>query len=312
MKPDVTAVGTTAFSTANGTGNDGESLTRTSMATPMVAGLAALVRTQHPDWTPPQVKADIMNTAGQDLYVAGSGDGSSAKYAPARVGAGRIRAAAALANDVLAYNSTDAGTVSVSFGPVQAAGKGPLSKKIKVENTGLSWVTYAVAYQGITAVPGVAYTVSPTAITLSARSSTTITVTLTIADPTKLTKTVDPTVGRTSADDYPRETLAEASGRVTLTPSSGARPVLRVPVYAAPRPASTMTQAARLTLPKGSSQSANLTLTGQGVANAVGTAAEISSIAAGVTLQATSGRSPKCTYAEQPSCYRLPEDRGAD
>ena len=69
MKPDVTAVGVSVFSAGSGTGNEGLNDSGTSMATPMVAGAAALVHSQHPEWSPEQVKADLMNTAGQDLYT---------------------------------------------------------------------------------------------------------------------------------------------------------------------------------------------------------------------------------------------------
>ncbi len=48
VKPDVAAVGTSVFSAAVGTGDDGVSDTGTSMATPMVAGLAALVHHRAP------------------------------------------------------------------------------------------------------------------------------------------------------------------------------------------------------------------------------------------------------------------------
>ena len=71
-----------------GTGDEGLNDSGTSMATPMVAGTAALVHSKHPDWTPEQVKADIMNTADQDLFTGVNHTGP--KYAPNRVGAGRI------------------------------------------------------------------------------------------------------------------------------------------------------------------------------------------------------------------------------
>lgn len=58
-------------------------LSGTSMATPLVAGLAALVRSEHPAWTPAQVKADLENTA------VGDGVGSVE-------GHGRVDALAAL------------------------------------------------------------------------------------------------------------------------------------------------------------------------------------------------------------------------
>ena len=109
VKPDVAAVGTSVFSTAVGTGNDGESpsavprwRTRWSPVWPRWSA------PQHPDWTPEQVKAGIMNTAGQDLYVNGS-------TAPTRVrpthptgsAPAGSRPRTPSTNDVLAYNADD-------------------------------------------------------------------------------------------------------------------------------------------------------------------------------------------------------------
>ncbi len=50
-----------------------------------------------------------------------------------------------------------------------------------MQNTGLSTRTYDLSYDEITTVPGVNYVVSPSSVTLSARSSKTVTVTLSIA-----------------------------------------------------------------------------------------------------------------------------------
>lgn len=318
VKPDVAAVGTSVFSTLVGSGNQGESLSGTSMATPMVAGLAALVKSAHPDWTPAEVKADIMNTAGQDVYTGSNHTGDT--YAPNRVGAGRIKADAALANNTLAYVVDDPGSVSVSFGPVEVTGATTLTKTVKVANKGVSPVTYNLAYQAVNDMPGVTYTVSPSTVTLSARSSTTVTVTLSIPDPKALTKTVDPTKGRVSSLGYPSEVLSDASGRVTLTPTNDALPTLRLPVYSAPRPASTMTQQSSINLTgSGDVQTAAVNLTGtdvgNGGANGTGDADldnDIFSINAGFELQATSGVSPQCSATVTVACYRLPEEKGAD
>ena len=81
IKPDVLAPGVAIRSTVPLTGALGNpdryrELSGTSMATPHVAGAAALLRQLHPTWTPEQIKANLMNTArdlGLDPYVQGAG-----------------------------------------------------------------------------------------------------------------------------------------------------------------------------------------------------------------------------------------------
>nr|WP_246401013.1 S8 family serine peptidase [Jiangella mangrovi] len=84
IKPDITAPGTNivaarAAGTAMGTPVDDlyTSASGTSMATPHVAGAAAIVRQQHPDWAPEQVKAALVSTAiprdGLTVYQQGGG-----------------------------------------------------------------------------------------------------------------------------------------------------------------------------------------------------------------------------------------------
>jgi subtilisin family serine protease len=67
LKPDITAPGVdvlAAVSPANG-GNNFTSESGTSMSSPHIAGLAALLRGTHPDWDPITVKSALMTTAGQ-------------------------------------------------------------------------------------------------------------------------------------------------------------------------------------------------------------------------------------------------------
>src|SRR5207245_1485488 len=138
--------------------------------------LAALVRTKHPTWNPEQVKADIMNTAEQDLFTGTSHSGD--RYAPEREGAGRIDAKSALDNLVLAYVADDPGAVSASFGPVVAATNETLTKTIDVVNKGAGSATYNVSYSPITTVPGTTYSVSPSSITMPSGSGQTATLPL--------------------------------------------------------------------------------------------------------------------------------------
>jgi subtilisin family serine protease len=321
LKPDVTAVGDSVFSVLPGSGAEGQDMSGTSMATPMVAGLAALVLHKHPDWSPEQVKADVMNTARHHLYVDGADDPTSGSYAPMRVGAGRIDAGDALSNDVLAYDADDAGTVSVSFGSLAITAATTLSKRITVQNTGTTSATYTLGYEAATTVPGVGFSVAPDTVTLAPGGThgdtRTVTVTLHVKDPQALANgdadgpwwdpthaaddgglPVDPTIGA------PVDVLAEASGDVTLTPDSGT--TLRVPVYAAPRPAAQMSQPASLAI----GASATLPLHGQDFGWSAGD--PVRSVASGFELQATSPALTPCTGNETSGCLRVAEDVGAD
>ena len=82
IKPDITAPGVeivAARSKDGLLGNPGEShlpLSGTSMATPHVAGAAAILAQQHPTWTPGQLKAALMGSATAsdiDVYAQGAG-----------------------------------------------------------------------------------------------------------------------------------------------------------------------------------------------------------------------------------------------
>ncbi len=203
------------------------------------------------------------------------------------MGAGRIDAKAALGNEVLAYVTDDPGAVSASFGTIEATGPMTLHKTIELDNQSGSPETYDTSYDALTTIPGVVYSVSPSTVTVPANSSTTATVTLTIANPTQLTKTIDPTVARLQAG-LPREYVADASGRVLFMPQDPSLATLRVPVYSAPRPASVMTQPASLGMPGGAIQTTSLPLSGTGVDQGTGDEA-IQSIVAGFELQAKSG-----------------------
>lgn len=106
IKPDVVAPGVAINSTIPG---GYLSLQGTSMAAPHVAGAAALIKQAHPDWTPEQIKAALMNTAQSLANLQGQA------YRTFEQGAGRIQIAKAINAESLVTPA------SLQFGKFQLA-----------------------------------------------------------------------------------------------------------------------------------------------------------------------------------------------
>lgn len=261
VKPDVAAPGTQIASAGAGWGDRPHTLSGTSMASPHVAGIAALVGEAHPDWAPWQIKAAIMNTATNDVYV--EPDQSGPVVGPERVGTGRVDARAAVATDVLAWNSEDPEQVSVTFGVVPVgADVVTLRKTVTVRNLGSAAKTFTTSFAQATSAGGATITTRPASLTVAPGRTGLVTVELTV-DPDTLEREIDPTSTPTYdlGVEVEREFVTTVAGRLVLTQDDGTEH--RVPVHAAPRPTSDL--AAQPVAFPGFAQTAPLTLTGRGV-----------------------------------------------
>lgn len=142
LGPDVAAPGVSIVSTGVGTGNGAETISGTSMASPHVAGVAALTVQSHPKWTAGQVASAIVSTA-DPSKVAGQ--------STTRGGVGLVDAAAAVATTVTATGDafrTDSGWLresALSFGFQESASAFAGVKTITVQNSGKKAVTYKVS-----------------------------------------------------------------------------------------------------------------------------------------------------------------------
>ncbi|HEX6347053.1 S8 family peptidase [Umezawaea sp.] len=302
-KPDVAAPGDTILSADVGTGSGAVSKGGTSMSAPHVSGIAAMVREAHPDWSPEEVKAAVVNTAGATV-TSGDDNTTGTTEAPMRVGAGRVDARAALDTEVLAMVEDDPGSVGVSFGPVEVGGPVALTKTVKVVNKSTRPRTARISYRATTSVPGVAVEVSTPLVLLKPLDVARVGVTLRVADPTELRRTADPTLVREQADQA-RQYLAEASGVLLVDPAASST-TLRVPVYAAPKPVADLTDAVAFTGDQGV-----LTTSGRGLDQGEADLAYRSLLSA-FELQGTSEQMPDCGTDRKTDCAVNATARGGD
>lgn len=263
LKPNVAAPGSSITSAGAGTNDGLYTISGTSMASPHIAGGAALLIEAFGEPVDGDdvalIKQRLMNTATQDLYNTVASP--TPFHSPQRVGAGFADFVAAINTDLVAYATDAPENTSLSFGyPRALVGTTPsITKTITVENLSGSAMTLNTAYSPRSDWGGAVVSVSPATITVAANSTTTVNVTLTlVASQANLNVGGDPlfpTAGKTI--------LHEESGYVTLSPTSGSQTAIRVPVYAAPHITSNIWVDDELEI-SGDTGSSSLVLTGDG------------------------------------------------
>jgi subtilisin family serine protease len=260
VKPDIAGPGVNVISAANGTGDGRMSMSGTSMATPDVAGIAALTFESHPTWSAPDVKATLMNTATHDVR---DGDGTATLL---RQGTGRVDALQAVTAGTTVRSVENDQLVTASFGVVEVASPTTEKRTLQIKNTDGRPHTYDVAYESRVAQGGVAFSIDKPRVTVVPHGTATVTLTMTIADPTKLTRTIDPTQ-ESVQQGYQREFVAAATGLVTFTPTEKRYNPLRLATYAAPKAVSAV-HGSDVTF-AATSSTADLALAGRGVNGAL-------------------------------------------
>lgn len=255
-KPDVAAPGVSITSVQSGIGYSATSgiqatggslavnLSGTSMASPHVAGVMALVRKAHPGWTVAELKAAVMNTAGFDVSRYAPA-GSAPLEGPARVGAGRVDAARAIATEVLAFG--DERPELVSLGAyLEGTAPTTVTRRVRVQNKGIAPVTLTPGWLAKQMLPGVRVEVPAAPLVVPAGGTTTFDVNVVLTDPTAVTHAPDPALVLTQSSAAPlsnRYWMAEAGGLVTL--SGAAAGTLRVPLDVVVRGQSSVKAASR-------------------------------------------------------------------
>jgi subtilisin family serine protease len=186
LKPDVTAPGTNILSSAQ-TGSGLALMTGTSMASPHVAGSAALILALHPDWSPSQVESALLTTAlsgsvrKQDAVTLGS---------PLDAGAGRVQpAAAALAGLYFPMSSADIRAADPTHGgdprnlnrsgveDEYCFGQCNFTRTVTDMSGGGTWQV------SVTATSGATITVTPNQFTLSSGGSQQLNIAADVSNP---------------------------------------------------------------------------------------------------------------------------------
>ncbi len=249
---------------------DGQALTisGTSMAAPHAAGTAALLKQLHPDWSPEEIKALMMNGSLHDVSLGANGGG--VKFGPERMGAGREDPVVSAQAPGFALGDDEQGLVSLSF-DADVVGTATQVRKLRVVNKGATPQTYSLAIQVVNDAPGVAFSLpGGSSVTVPAGGSVELDVQMS-ATGNLMTHPRDPSQTPTQAAPSPltslgslsRHWLTAEAGYVVL--SQGGSPKMRVPVYMPSHPASAMAAPATIVTGGAGTGSTTIPLSGTDV-----------------------------------------------
>lgn len=191
MRPSVTAPGVSVVSTASGTGNGFQVLSGTSMATPVVAGVAALAKQAHPGWSQPDLRAAVVQTAAPGLMK---------DLLQRNEGGGLVQAQAAVATQAVVRMPDE----SISFGYADLLADFSATKTVTVHNAAGKAVQFNITATKSNGPATAAITVPPSVI-VSAHGDATFPVRLDVPAAA---------IGGASAG------FQDVSGFVQLTPSN--------------------------------------------------------------------------------------------
>ena len=213
FKPDLSAPGVAIVSSIPG--GKTQAFNGTSMATPHVAGLAALLRQLHPEWTPAEVKAAL---------IAGAGESTEPSLAR---GAGRADGVRANAAAVIA----DVSGIMFGLRP-EATGTWEETRTIALRNRSSEPQSLAVTTKG--AVAGLQISVEPSSIQLAPGETKSVAVKIigdneTVAFPEEAIISGDVRFSGATTFSIPWGLVRAARATITLdfTPSSLIIPISR-------------------------------------------------------------------------------------
>lgn len=211
IKPDLIAPGADVVSSLSGSGALSTTYSGTSMATPVVAGIAALVRQRHPRWSAAEVKAALTGTASTSAKVIDASDRQLS-------GAGLIQARVALDAPLLLLLAN--GASGINFGVLQPEGSLTKRTKVVIRNPGSTTIHVQLAIEPVSKKGVGTFTLSPASATIPAGGSMAATVTYAVT--ADQVRAIAPVAGV----DPPKITAA------TITATADGKRPIRMPVQA--------------------------------------------------------------------------------
>jgi subtilisin family serine protease len=166
LRPGVTAPGVSTVSTASGTGNSFQILSGTSMATPHVAGVAALVKQANPTWSVADLRAAVVQTASPSML---------ADYTPHNEGAGLVQAVGATTTQAVVRLPSE----SLSFGFADLLNNFSSTQQVTVHNAAPKTVQFNISVVKTVGPASVTVT-TPTTVNVNANSDATFPVALNV------------------------------------------------------------------------------------------------------------------------------------
>jgi minor extracellular serine protease Vpr len=213
LKPNITAPGVNVFSTNIGTGTGGTYDSGTSMATPHVAGVAALTVQAHKNWHEPGLRAAIVETASPAALP---------DYSPRIEGSGLVQPVGAVATQVTAHADQDTKLGLLSFGIAELTKNFKDERDIVVRNHDKFPATFTAT---ATSSAGVPHTVDLSRSTVSVRGNEESILRMNLSVPAGSAGATHDASGNMVFND--------ASGVISLKPEAGANSgvALSLPYY---------------------------------------------------------------------------------
>jgi len=237
LKPDVSAPGVLVNSTDGNSVSGAKLLSGTSMASPQVAGAAALILQANPSWSPQHVKGAIVGTATKSKV---------SPYIVRWTGSGILDVRKAVSTTSWAESASEQGSSSITFGyqpiTLNTGGSTALSvtRAIRLSNSSSHSITYRLANDPNGGMMGATLSF-PSSVTVPAKSSRNVNVTIRMSNAAAaaLPSMAPGDVGvvATSAQAALYTPLVNIAGAIVATPTTGGAGTyaLRVPWVLVPR-----------------------------------------------------------------------------